>query len=577
MAARLTAYLVVAIVGVTLIAGLIVGAQRDDSDGPVDLIVHNAAIYTADRRGTMAEAVAVRGNRILRVGSNRDIARLQRPQTIVVDARGGAVVPGFNDAHLRLIAGGLALAEIDLSGAESASDLLARLSSWSAAQPPDAWIVGKGWSAAHFRSGLPTRQLLDSAIPDRPVLLRGGDERSWWANTRALRLAGITRATADPVNGAIVRDPRTSEPSGVLKGAAGNLVSRVVPPPTREQRAAALRSAVAEANALGVTSVQSTADTDDAFELYEDLRRSGEMTLRVYSAISVDEPLTEAALARLHAARERYPDDPLFKLGALSISLDGSVATRTAALLAPYAESNESGNAAFASDDLNRTVRLADAAGWQIITRASGDRAVRMALNAYAHAIRSNRLPERGRRHRLERPEVVDAMDLNRFAPLSVTATLAPAGAAIPAKQLLGDLGKDRIARAFAFGDIAEEARIAMGSGWPDYPLNPMVGIAAAVQGPIEADDEAPAKRLELKPAIDAYTSAAAWASFDDQRKGSISAGMLADLVVLTDDVFALPAEKLSTVSVAFTVFDGKIVYRKTPRLETEPAPSLQH
>jgi len=584
MAARLTAYLVVAIVTATLIAGLIVGAQRDDNDGPVDLIVRNASVYTADRRGTMAEAVAIRGNQVLRVGTNREIARFQRPQTLVVDARGGTVLPGFNDAHLNLIQGGLSLESVDLSGAVSVEQMLARLGAWRAANPSAEWIVGSGWTAQDFKNGQPTRQLLDSVIPDRPVFLTGADENSSWVNTRALRLAGIGPRTVDPAGGTIVRESRRGQPTGVLTGSARDLVGRLIPQPTREQRLAAVRAAVTEANTLGITSVQIADSTRDDLDLYDGLRRSGDLTLRMYAALRLEEPLHDADVPRIDATLKKYPDDPLFKAGAVSITLDGPIATHSAALLEPYADAAESGSAAFDPDDLNRTVRLADAAGWQVITRATGDRAVRMALTAYAHAVRSNRHPSRGRRHRIENIAVVDPLDLPRFGPLGVMASIQPVRG-LPSPEridlLSRRLGDERTAHSLMIGSLAGQGRIMLGSGWPSQDLNPLVGIHVAVNQTtpdgVFDDPWHPEERLQLRPAIDAYTSSAAWASFDDQRKGSISPGMLADIVVLSDDIFALSPAQLGSVSVAATIFDGRVVYQRVPRAETEPAPSLQH
>ena len=220
MAARLTAYVVVAIVAATLIAGLIVGAQRDDNDGPVDLIVTNATVYTADRRGTTAEAVAVRGNQILRVGTAREIARLQRPQTIVVDAGGGVVLPGFNDAHVDMIAGGLELAVADLSDAATAEEALDRVRTWSEANPRAAWVIGKGWTPAQFRGGPPTRRMLDGVVKDRPALFYGSDANvpSVWVNSQALKLAGITRTTAGSARRHRARGPERR----TLRGTAWN-------------------------------------------------------------------------------------------------------------------------------------------------------------------------------------------------------------------------------------------------------------------------------------------------------------------------------------------------------------------
>ena len=586
MAARLAAYVVVSIVAATLIAGLIVGAQRDDSDGPVDLIVHNAAVYTADRRGSVAEAVAIRGNQILRVGTNREIARLQRPQTVMIDARGGAVLPGFNDGHLDLIAGGLTLEALDLSTAVTVAEILERVASWSAAHPTAAWVVGRGWSVEQLRNGTPSRQLLDTIVKDRPVLLYGAEEDTAWVNSRALRLGDITRKTEDPENGVIGRESRKGEPNGLLTGSAVQLVEKLVPPPSREQRMAAIRAAIAEANALGVTSVQSLADDVNDLELFDAFRRSGELTLRIYSGLRVTQPLTDSAVQALDGIRKLYADDPLFKAGALSLQIDGELASRTAALLEPYEDASERGSTLFEADDLNRTARLADAAGWQIVAHATGDRAVRMALTAFAHAVRSNRSPIRERRHRIESAALVDDADRPRFGPLGVVASMDPARALpTPARMelLSRHLGDERFDQLFPFRTMTGATRVIFGSGWPARPMNPFEALHVAVtqttpegtpEGGWHADE-----RLELKPAIDAFTSTAAWASFDEQRKGSISAGMLADLIVLSDDIFTMPAGTLASTSVRVTVFDGKVVFQRTPRSETEPAPapSLQH
>jgi predicted amidohydrolase YtcJ len=588
MAARLTAYVVVAIVAATLIAGLIVGAQREDNDGPVDLIVRNANVYTADRRGTVAEAVAVRGNQILRVGSNREIARLQRPQTIVVDAQGGAVLPGFNDAHVDLIGGGLRLAKADLSGAASSTEVLDRIRAWTTANPGTGWVVASGWSPDQFKNGLPTRHLLDSVIKDRPALIYAADEgdRLVWVNSRALQLAGITRKTPDPADGAIIRDGRRGEPSGVLRGAVASTVATLIPAPSRDQRAEALRAAIAEANMWGITSAQNTAASCDRdLDLFEEARRSGELTLRVYCSVAVDPHALarETDLAPYDEIRKRYPDDPLFKVGALSFSVDGTLPAHSAALLEPYAGSEDTGEVLVDPDELNRAVRLADAAGWQVVTHATGDRAARMALTAYAHAIRSNRLPPRGRRHRLEHLGLVDTADISRLGPLGVTASMQPSMMASDETSfelLSKSIGPTRADESFPLAKLAAQTRLLLGSAWPAHTLDPIAVLqrATSVFTPLAEPDEPAAadSSLKLKPAVDAYTSSGAWGSFDDQRKGSIAPGMLADLVVLSADVIGSP-ETLDTASVAVTIFDGKIVHRAGHHALTTPAPSLQH
>jgi predicted amidohydrolase YtcJ len=574
MAARLATYLVVGIVAATLIAGLIVGAQRDDNDGPIDLIIHNARIYTADQNGTMAEAVAVRGNQILKVGSNREITRLARPQTTVIDAQGAAALPGFNDSHVHLIGGGLGMDRIDLLGAATLEEIRGRIASWASANAERPWVLGRGWYYQPFPDGLPTRQMLDALVPDRPAQLLSYDGHTAWVNSKALALAKITKRTPDPPNGAIVRDPRTGEPTGVLKEAAITLVSGLVPPPSRADRARALRTAMAEANRFGITSVQNAGGPADYLDIFEEARREGDLVTRVYSAVTADGRLSDADLDRLDAVRERHQDDAIFKTGALKFSLDGVVEGHTAAMLEPYANRPTAGAPSILPDDLNRTVRLADAKGWQVMTHAVGDRAVRMALNAYQHAARSNPAPQRGRRHRVEHVEIAAEEDIARFGPLGAIASMMPFhGLPSPTRLEVWskNVGPERAARGWAYGDIRKaRGRLAFGSDWPYGSLDPMQGLHVAVNR-ATADGEPeggwnPEQRLALKAAIDAYTSGAAWASFDEQRKGTIAPGMLADIVVLTRDIFSAPPSTLADTQVAATIFDGKVVYRKPAR-----------
>jgi hypothetical protein len=574
MAARLTTYVVVAIVAATLIAGLIVGAQRDDSDGPVDLIVFNAKVYTADA-GRMAEAVAIRGNQILRVGSDREIERLRRPQTVMVDARGAAVVPGFNDGDVQFIKGALGLDAVDLLGAADVDETQARIGAWAEANSSKPWVVGRGWSREMFASGGPTRQLLDAVVPDRPAYLLSADGRAAWVNTKALRLAGVTRRTTATGDGVVEKDARTGEPTGVLTDAAASLAGRLVPRPTRDERARALRLAITAAHENGITSVQDAIVGADEFAVYEEARQAGELSLRIYSSVAVGANATEGDFSALEALSSKYPDDPFFKLGGARIALDGPVDSADAALLEPYSPRSEAtaGKTTIEPDELNRLVRMLDARGWQVTTEAFGDRAVRMALNAYEHAVRSNPKPERGRRHRIEHLALLDAADLPRFSPLGVVALLRPLESVpFPGRvdAWSSAVGEDRTARAWPAASIAAaHTRVAFATGWPAAPLNPLAAIHAAVNRSTEsAPDETwnADEGMTLKHAIDAFTSAPAYASFDEQRKGSLKPGMLADLVVLSNDIFSAPLSRISSATVAVTIFDGKIVYRRSAK-----------
>jgi predicted amidohydrolase YtcJ len=572
MAARLTAFLVVAIVAVTVIAGLIVGAQRDDENGPVDLIVYNGRVFSGDGTGTFAEAVAVRGNQILRSGSNREVKRLRRPQTTVVDAHGGAVLPGFNDAHVHFLSGGLELEQLDLLDATTLPQIEEKIRAFAAAHPDRAWVLGRGWYYQPFPGGLPTRQQLDALVPERPVFLRAYDGHTAWVNSKTLELAGITRRTPNPKNGVVVKDARTGEPTGVLKETAMRLVSKLLPEPTRNDKLRALRAAMEEAHAFGVTSVQNASGSPEEFELYEELRRAGDLSVRVYSAASVDADLTDADADRLDGLRRRLGDDPLFKTGAVKLMADGVIEAHTAAMLEPYSNRpTVKGAPRFTTGELDRTVALMDRRGWQIMIHAIGDAGIRQALDALEHAEETNPAPERGRRHRIEHIETTDPADVARFGQLKVIASMQPFHANPSPNQIdvwAGNIGPERASRGWAYRSIhAAGGRLAFGSDWPVVTLDPLMGLNMAVNRTTpEGTPEGgwyPDQRMPLPSALEAYTSGAAYASFDEHRKGTLKPGMLADLVVLSTDIFAAPPSKLLDARVAVTIFDGKVVYER--------------
>jgi predicted amidohydrolase YtcJ len=492
----------------------------------------------------------------------------------MIDAHGGSVLPGFNDSHVHFIKGGLDLERIDLSGALTLADIQARIQSWAEENPDEPWILGRGWSSQALGDKLATRQQLDAVVRDRPVQLLSPDGHIAWVNSAALKRAGITRQTPAPADGSIVKDARTGEPTGVLKEAAVELVTRVMPPATREQQGRALRAAIQEAHRNGITSVQNAGGTQNEFELYADALKSGDLSVRVYSALTVDGPVTEPDLTQLEAIGKEYPDDPLFKAGAVKINVDGVIEGHTAAMLEPYPGEPSTSQPRIGADDLNRTVRLLDSRGWQVMTHAVGDRAVRMSLDAYAHAVRSNAKPSRGRRHRIEHAEIVATTDLQRFGLLGITASMQPyigTPDAIRLDSWARMVGPERAAGGWPYRSVLDaNGHLAFGSDWPAASLNPMLGLHTAVTRTTpEGEPEGgwfPAERLALTAAVDAYTAGAAWASFDEQRKGTIAAGMLADLVVLTSDIFTAPPTRLADTNVAATIFDGKVVYKRTDR-----------
>jgi predicted amidohydrolase YtcJ len=488
MAARLTSYLVVGIVGVTLIAGLIVRAQRDDSDGPVDLIVHNAVVFTGEPSHETAEAVAVRANQILRVGSNREVVRLQRPQTVMIDAKGATVLPGFNDAHLHLVEGGLSLEEVDLAGAATIEEVVERVAAWIERNPGKGWVSGRGWK--FDLEVTPTRQALDEAVPARPVYLMAEDGSAAWVNSLALKMARIGRRTEDPENGRIARD-RKGEPTGILEGAASQLVADILPEPSRDDRMRALRNALAEAQRLGITSLQSTAADTSELEMFAAARVDGSLDVRLYPVLEVRGLRTPDEIAKLDPVLVKYSDDPLMKSGAASVPLE-----------------------TVDGDSLNRLVRLLDGRGWQVSIETDAPEEVEQARTAFAHAVRSNRSVVRERRHRVEHQDGVFTV-----------------------------VGKTK----------------AIGSDWPRRPLAPMRVIQEALA------------YHALKDALRAYTFGGAFASYDEKRKGTLEAGMLADIVVLSANIFKMEPSQLDTVKVAYTIFDGRVVYPVDRRSTTFP------
>jgi predicted amidohydrolase YtcJ len=553
MAARLATYIVVVIVAGTLIAGLIVGAQRADDSGPVEIIIHNAKVYAADDLGSIADAVAIRGNKILKVGGEREIMRYRRPQTTVIDAKGAAVLPGFDDAHVSLIAGALAREGVQLAGATTLEEIQTRIEAWAEGKPDAAWITGGGWSYDVF-GDLPTRAQLDAAVSDRPIQLLSEDGQALWLNTKALEMARITKRTRAPKHGAIVRD-RRGEPSGLLKGSAMMLADRALPKPTREERAKALQAAIRDAQRRGITSVQDFGAAPGDLDLYDAARDAGTLTLRVYAAV----PAQRTTPEDLDAIAKRYPDDPLLKTGLASIVLDGSVESQTATMLAPYSpKGSTDGDMQVADAELSRLVATLDARGWQIAVDAAGDRAVRLTLDAYG-AVAKNAGGAKAPRHRIEGVTEIDSEDVARFGALGVIASMQPLHANGGLMNWSRNVGPDRAPLGWATRSLsAAGAHLAFGSDWPRLPLDPLAGLRAAVARP---ELHAP-EQLTLKSAINAWTSGSAWASFDDHRKGTIRADMLADIVILSTDIFAGPA-KLQAAEVVVTIFDGKIVYRR--------------
>jgi predicted amidohydrolase YtcJ len=489
--------------------------------------------------------------------------------TATVDARGASVLPGFNDSHVHFLSGAQSLEELDLSGAGTLDEVQQRIREFAKAHPDAPWIRGRGWNYGPFPGGLPTRAQLDAAVADRPVALVCFDGHSTWVNSKALEVAGITRATANPANGEITR-LAGGEPDGLLKESAQALVRRAMPEPTRAERRRALAAGIARAHSLGVTSIQNASGSQEEFALYEEARVAGELPLRVYSSLSVSPGFSEADADRFDAIRRRITSDNRFKIGAVKLLVDGVIETNTAVMLAPYVNNPAtSGVPNYPAPELDRIVRLLDARGWQIFIHAIGDGGVRMTLDAFERAARANPAPPGGRRHRIEHIETIDLADVPRFGALGVIASMQPPHTRLmngpnPKGQWTANIGFERQAQGWMWKGIRESGgRLAFGSDWPVASLNPLAGIWIGLNRIGHRD--VPNQRLTLAEMIDGYTIDSAYGSFDEARKGRLAAGQLADVVILTRDIFERPPASADDVRVATTIFDGKIVYPKPP------------
>jgi predicted amidohydrolase YtcJ len=550
-----------------------IAAQPPPQAASADSVVVNARIYTVNPQQPWAEALAVRGEKILAVGSAREIDRYRGPNTRVIDAQGRLVLPGFTDCHIHFMEGSLGLLHVDLNGAATVGEIQKRVSAYAVAHPHEEWILGMGWTYPVFApSGMPDRRILDEVVLDRPVLLEAYDGHTSWANSKALAMAGITRETADPHNGKIVRDEK-GEATGALLESASGLVSKFAPKPTRAERLAALRKGLNEANRVGLTRVHSAGGDFEWLDLYDELRHNGVLTVRQYIAYRLNPPeLTPAAIEKAEQARRTYRDDWI-AAGAVKTMLDGVVEAHTAAMLTPYSDDpTTSGKLFWDPAKYKEAIVELDRRGFQIFTHAIGDRAVRLALDAYERAQTKNGTKDA--RPRVEHIETITAADIPRFGSLGAIASFQPLHA-YPDDDTLKiwarNAGPDRAGRAWVWHSIeATGGRLAFGSDWPVVTLSPWPGVENALTRQTTEGDPPggwlPKERISLEAAIKAYTLGAAIAGRREKTEGSLEAGKLADLIVLSQNLFEIPANQTGKTEVVLTMVGGRVVYEAAGR-----------
>ncbi|GGW95444.1 amidohydrolase [Streptomyces chartreusis] len=536
-----------------------------------DLLFTGGPVLTPE--GRTATAVAVTGDRITAVG-REEVHNLAGPRTEVVDLAGRLLLPGFQDAHVHPVPAGLELTQCDLTGTRTADDTLAAVRAYADAHPEREWITGGGWSMEAFEGGTPTKELLDSVVPDRPVYLPNRDHHGAWVNSRALALAGITRDTPDPADGRIERDA-SGEPSGTLQEGAMQLVGRLPPPATQADRVAALLHAQRHLHALGITAWQDALvgdflGMDNPAQAYLAAARDGSLTARVVGALWWDRERGSEQIPELAERREALSHGR-FRATSVKLMLDGVAETGTAALVDPYLDkcgcaTANRGTSFIDPEQLPKYVTELDALGFQCHFHALGDRAVRDALDAI-EAARAVNGPSDTRPH-LAHLQVIQPADVPRFARLGAIANVQPLWAAHEPQMdelTIPFLGPERAAWQYPFGALLRAgARLAAGSDWPVSSPDPLHGVHVAVNRVTPDADDAqvflPGERIGLTEALTAYTAGSAHVNHLDDT-GEVRAGALADLVVLDRDPFVGPAEEIARTRVARTYVGGAQVY----------------
>jgi len=537
-------------------------ASGKPSDQVPDIILINGDIYT-QAKPARVQAMAVRDGRIVAIGSNDEIRNLKGAHTQVVDLGGHFVMPGFNDAHVHLEEAGLELQSVDLRGTGSLQEMQHLVSSASTAAAPGEWLVGGGWDETLWTDQkLPTRQDLDYVSGGHPAVFSRVDGHIAVANTAALKAGGVTAQTQAPEGGKIDHDAN-GEPTGILRETARGLVESKIPPPTAARRRRAAELALADAARWGITSAQDNSSWD-IFLVYEDLQREGKLTARISEWLAFDDPVSV-----LQTERAYHPaDDAMLYTAMLKGFMDGSLGSRTAALLAPYTDDpGNSGLARYEQDKLNRMAVERAAAGFQIGFHAIGDRAAQMALDAFAAAEAAARQNHQTRdfRFRIEHDQVITPAQFAQYRKLGVIASMQPNHLLTDMNWALARIGPERAKTSYAWKEFLDNGvRLAFGTDYPVEPITPFRGVYAAVTRMNEAGTKSydPEQKLTIEQALAAYTTGSAYAQFAEKEKGTLAPGMLADFVVLDRDLTKVAPPEILKTKVLRTVVGGKTVYQ---------------
>ncbi|HZR30747.1 MAG TPA: amidohydrolase [Terriglobales bacterium] len=545
------------------------GAVFAQNRPAADLIITNANIYTVDKERTSAEAVAVLNGRIVAVGASSEIDAWRGSSTNVIDAGGKLVLPGFNDAHVHFVSAGQALASVHLKDASSPQELVQRLATFARSRPKGEWITGGTWDEQNWNPAtLPTKDLIDPSTPDNPVAINRYDGHMYLANSLALKLAGITAGTPDPPGGAIGRDAH-GNPNGILKDAALQLLDRAIPPLTHDQRMRAAQRALEHARSLGVTSLQEMGYPGDDLaaniRVYKKLEEEGGLTSRLYVAPLIETWQSQAKIGARHGF-----GSPLLRIGAVKGYADGSLGSTTAYFFQPYSDAPNTRG--LLTDEMQPVSKMrdrmigADKSGLQLCIHAIGDQGISLILDLFEKVVKANGPSDR--RMRIEHAQHMSPKDFDRFARLDVIASVQPYHAIDDGRWAEKRIGPERIKTTYAFRTFLDHrVRLALGTDWNVAPLNPLLTIYAAVtRATLDGKNPngwIPEQKLTVAEAVEAYTMGSAYAEFQEREKGSITPGKLADMVILSDDIFTIEPKTIRDVQVDTTILGGKVVWQK--------------
>jgi predicted amidohydrolase YtcJ len=555
--------------GATAQAGSGAGAPAGQgTKGRADVVLYGGPVYTMDAVRSWAEAVAIKGDKIVFVGGSKDAAASIGPKTKVVDLAGRMLLPAFQDAHIHPISSGTSYSiSCNLHDLTTREAYTKKVADYAAAHPAAAWIRGDGWLLPAFPSGIPDKRLLDAVVPGRPVYLESKDGHSAWVNSKALDIAGITKTTPDPAGGRIDRDPKTGEAVGSLQDSAMSLVADRIPPYTPDERRNGLRYALKMLARYGVTSFQDASVGPEDLETYRALDAAGELTARVVASLWWERSKGLEQIPGFLNQRRTFTRGNV-RATTVKIMQDGVFEAQTAALLKPYVgKGDQKGLAMVEPELLKQAVTALDKEGFQVHFHAIGDAAIRQCLDAVEAARRTN--GARDARHHMAHIQLFDPSDIPRFRTLGVVANFQPLWAFADdyiTELTLPFLDAERQRWIYPIGSLLRSgAVVAFGSDWSVSSANPLEELEVAVtrMGPNGETKTPylPDERIDLRDALAAFTLDAAYVNFQDDRTGSIEAGKLADLIVVDRNLFAIPPAQISDTKVLLTLFGGKPIY----------------